>query len=211
MNVALRARSSSSTLLVSLLLAAAAPAFAEQGAVSAQVSGTPAGWRVAGEVAGGFAGEAAMLLPGAYSGFLLGYAYTDGACGLIWGSNRPSSCVDRAGTWLWGANVGASLGVGLGSGLGVLVSGQLLHAKGNGWLALGAGLAGGALGLFLPLPQPAGFFASAGFAVIGSTLAYELTASAPGGVGVAVGPLSELHITPAITARGGLVSVGARF
>jgi hypothetical protein len=177
-------------------------------------TGPSAPWRIVGEVAGGLAGEVVEVLPAGCAGFLLGEALAwTRDCDSLSDFNRRAECVEsiKSQAHTQGLWIGASLGVGLGSGLGVALAGWALHGQGNAWFALALGLAGGSLGLLMP--QPAGLLASAGFAVLGATLAYELSSSQWRGPTSAVSAMPRLSIIPTLAARpgGGTVAVVGRF
>lgn len=169
----------------------------------------PDGARVVIEVMAGVAGELVLLLPGAYAGWMVGDSLADmRQCDSVSDFNRRAECresiqSDSRGRGLW---VGMSLGFGLGSVMGVSIAGSLMNAQGGIPAAILLGLGGSALGLLLPVP-----WLSAGLALLGSVLGYELGRAPP--ATAAARPQPSLHFTPVvrITDHGGLVGVTGRF
>lgn len=170
--------------------------------------------RILGEVGGGVAGAAAAFFPGAYAGFLAGDAFAGrGDCDSISDPTRRAECLEERGSVAraQGLLIGVRLGMGLGGGLGVALAGALLQGRGNVWLTLLLGLAGGSLGLLLP--PPVGLVASAGLAVLGATLGYELSSGPAPAATPAGSAMARLSFMPTLAARpgGGTVGVVGRF
>lgn len=183
-------------------------------ATNSPQAGPSATLRILGEVGGGVAGAAVAVFPGAYAGFLAGNAFAGrGDCDSISDPNQRAECLEVRGSMArtQGFFIGAQLGMGLGSGLGVALVGGLLQGRGNVWLTLLLGLAGGGLGILLP--QPVGLVASAGLAVLGATLGYELSSGQAPAAAPTGSAMPRLSFVPTLAARpgGGTVGVIGRF